>query len=89
MHGRYDKYMSLNVSWGNIYQECANTQFQKVGIRALIPISESSWTDKKKYYNFHKGHDHNTNDCIQLKDAIEGLIKRGRLYEYVKGGNQE
>lgn len=42
-----------------------------------------------KYCNLHKGHDLNTDDCIQLKDVIEGLIKRGRLDEYVKGCKKE
>lgn len=35
------------------------------------------------------GHVHNTDDFIQLKDAIESLIKRGRLSEYVLGSKQD
>lgn len=52
-------------------------------------IRESSQTYKSKYYHFHKGHCHNINDCIHLKDAIEGLIKRVRLFEYMSGGKGE
>lgn len=41
-----------------------------------------------KYFRFHKDHNHNIDDCIQLKDNIEGLIKRGYLFEYVKGNDR-
>lgn len=44
----------------------------------------SSQKDKFKYCRFHKSHDHNTNNCVELKDAIEGLIKKGRLAEYIR-----
>lgn len=36
-----------------------------------------------------KSHGHYTNDCIQLKDAIKEMIKRGRLTEYMKGGKRD
>lgn len=45
--------------------------------------------DQSKYYYFHKGRDHHTNDFIQLKDAFEALIKRGQLSEYVKGSKRD
>ena len=35
------------------------------------------------------GHGHNTDNCIQLKDALESLINKGRLSEYVIGGKQD
>lgn len=52
------------------------------------PISETSRTDKSKYCHFHKSHDHKTDNHIHLKDAIESLINRGRLAEYVKEGKR-
>ena len=39
-------------------------------------------TDKSKYCRFYKSHRHNTDDCIQLKDAIEILIRDGHLKKY-------
>ena len=36
-----------------------------------------------KYCEFHKGHRHRTDDCIQLKKEIEYLIRRGHLSCYV------
>lgn len=42
-----------------------------------------------KYCRFHKGHDHNTDDSIQLRDSTKGFIKYGWLTEYVKGGKRD
>ena len=40
--------------------------------------------DKKKYCWFHKDHGHNTEDCKDLKEQIEELIRKGKLQKYVK-----
>ncbi|XP_058765791.1 uncharacterized protein LOC131639306 [Vicia villosa] len=40
--------------------------------------------DKSKVCRFHKGHGHNTEDCIHLKNAIEILIREGHLKQYAK-----
>ncbi|PNX89194.1 hypothetical protein L195_g045311, partial [Trifolium pratense] len=37
-----------------------------------------------KYCRFHKSHGHDTEDCIQLKNVIEDLIKKGKLNIYMK-----
>jgi len=42
--------------------------------------------DKKKYYWFHKDHDHYTEDCRDLKEQIEELIRKRKLQKYVKKG---
>ena len=42
--------------------------------------------DKNKYCRFHKDHDHNTEDCRDLKEQIEELIWKGKLQKYVKNG---
>lgn len=39
-------------------------------------IRESVGMDKLKYCRFDKSHDHNTNECIPLKDEIEEIIKK-------------
>lgn len=36
-------------------------------------------TDKSKYYLFHKIHYQDTNECVNIKDTIEELIKKGQL----------
>lgn len=62
--------------------------FEKEVSEPPYPIRDTSLTDMSKYCRFHKGHNHNTDDCIHLKDAIEGLINRGWLAKYVKGGKR-
>ena len=39
--------------------------------------------NKNKYYEFHKDHGHNTEDCFQLKAQITDLIKKGYLRKYL------
>ena len=42
--------------------------------------------DKKKYCRFHKDHDHYIDDCKDLKEQIEELIRKGKLQRFVKKG---
>ncbi|XP_050267534.1 uncharacterized protein LOC126712295 [Quercus robur] len=42
--------------------------------------------DKNKYCRFHKDHGYNTEDCRDLKEQIEELIRKGKLQKYVKKG---
>ena len=42
--------------------------------------------DKKKYCWFHKDHGHYTEDCRDLKEQLEELIRKGKLQKYVKKG---
>ena len=41
---------------------------------------------KNKYCRFHKDHGHYTEDCRDLKEQIEELIRKGKLQKYVKKG---
>ena len=43
--------------------------------------------DKNKYCRFHKDHGHYTEDCRDLKEQIEELIRKGKLQKYVKKGD--
>ena len=40
--------------------------------------------NKNKYCWFHKDYGHNTEDCRDLKEQIEELIRKGKLQKYVK-----
>ncbi|XP_065628562.1 uncharacterized protein LOC136067137 [Quercus suber] len=42
--------------------------------------------DKSKYCRFHKDHGHYTEDCRDLKEQIEELIRRGKLQKFMKKG---
>ncbi|GAV82657.1 hypothetical protein CFOL_v3_26108, partial [Cephalotus follicularis] len=37
----------------------------------------------EKYYRYHRDHDHDTEECRQLKNQIEDLIRKGHLRKYV------
>ena len=54
-------------------------------LKWLRPLHSSpNVRDKNKYYRFHKDHCHNTEDCKDLKEQVEELIRKGRLQKYVK-----
>ena len=46
------------------------------------PPLKAKGLDRRKYCRFHRGHGHNTEQCIQLKDEIEALIRRGYLDKF-------
>ena len=43
--------------------------------------------DKNKYCCFHKDHGHYTEDCRDLKEQIEELIRKEKLQKYMKKGD--
>ena len=44
--------------------------------------------DPMKYCEYHRDHDHHTDDCIQLKKEIEFFIQMGQLRRFVAHDNQ-
>ncbi|KAK1365344.1 hypothetical protein POM88_040905 [Heracleum sosnowskyi] len=44
--------------------------------------------NKNKYCRYHKDSGHDTDDCRQLKDEIEFLIRKGKLDKFTKDGNR-
>lgn len=67
----------LNTSREMILTKCVNKEFNEVVVRNPYPIKESARNDKSKYACFYKSIVHKKNDCIQLKVAIDRLIKKG------------
>ena len=45
--------------------------------------SDPTKRDDTKYFEFHKGHGHRTDDYIQLRKEIEYLIRQEHLIRYV------
>ena len=43
--------------------------------------------DKRKYCRFHKDHGYYTEDCRDLKEQIEELIRKDKLQKFVKKGD--
>ena len=56
-------------------------------LKWLKPLHSSPHIrNKNKYCRFHKDHGHYTEDCRDLKEQIEELIRKGKLQKYVKNG---
>ncbi|KAL2470160.1 Ribonuclease H [Abeliophyllum distichum] len=47
-------------------------------------VAPPSKRDKRKYCHFHRDHGHDTENCFQLKEELERLLKRGFLARYMK-----
>lgn len=45
--------------------------------------------NRDKYCRYHRDYGHDTNDCYNLKNLIEAMIRRGQLANYVRRENQE
>lgn len=46
-------------------------------------ITPNKFRNREKFYAYHNETGHNTSECWALRDAIEDLIKGGRLKDYV------
>ncbi|XP_061357172.1 uncharacterized protein LOC133307274 [Gastrolobium bilobum] len=79
--GRYDKYTPLNASRSQIWREVAMTEMKKVD--RPRPIFDTGGLDKSKYCAFHDGPGHTTDQCWDLRDAVEKFVRDGRFRQYV------
>nr|GFA67942.1 hypothetical protein [Tanacetum cinerariifolium] len=49
-------------------------------------LPRSKWSrDKTNYCHFHEEHEHDTNQCQELRHQIEEAVKSGQLAQLVKG----
>ena len=39
--------------------------------------------NRNKYCHFHKNHGHDTNECFDLKQQVENLIRQGKLKSFL------
>ncbi|MCI56668.1 hypothetical protein A2U01_0077919, partial [Trifolium medium] len=63
--------------------------FADAGIRPPKELKEIFRTDKGKFYKYHMSAGHEIEDCIQLKESIEDLIKLGKLNRYTTERNHK
>ena len=55
-----------------------------------MPLNSSpNARDKKKYFRFHREHEHYTDECRDLKKQIEELIQKGKLQKFGKSVIEE
>ena len=40
--------------------------------------------NRNKYYHFHRYHGHDTDECFDLKQQIENLIRQGKLRNFLE-----
>ena len=45
--------------------------------------SDPNKRSRDKYCRFHRDHGHDTADCYDLKQQIEGLIRQGKLQKFI------
>ncbi|CAJ2654078.1 unnamed protein product [Trifolium pratense] len=83
----FSNYTPLSKTQEEIWKECNSAEFTRAGIKFPRQQPTKPGQDKSKYCKYHKGYGHLTDDCIQLKDAIEILIRNGQIKQYVKRGN--
>ncbi|CAJ2665932.1 unnamed protein product [Trifolium pratense] len=83
----FSNYTPLSKTREEIWKECNSAEFTKAGIKFPRQQPSKPGQDKSRYCKYHKGYGHLTDDCIQLKDAIEILIRNGQIKQYVKRGN--
>ncbi|GAU18799.1 hypothetical protein TSUD_80880 [Trifolium subterraneum] len=81
---QFTNYTPLLVPREIVLAECATSDFKNVGIRFPKSTPFKPGQDRSRYCAYHKSYGHLTEDCIQLKDAIEILIRNGKLKDYVK-----
>ena len=75
---KFRSYSPLNASKAQVLME----------VREQLPRPERMRThlgkcNPNKFCLYHRDHDHDTEECIQLQDEIEGLIRRGRLDRFI------
>ncbi|XP_021767550.1 uncharacterized protein LOC110731943 [Chenopodium quinoa] len=75
--GGYSSYTQLNTPRAAIYSVNQN---RKDWSRPAPMITKGR--DVKKYCMFHRDVGHYTEECVQLKENIEDLIRKGRLSQY-------
>ena len=77
--GRFCNYAPLNASKTQVLME----------VREQLPRPERMRThlgkhNPNKFCLYHRDHGHDTKECIQLRDKIEELIRRGRLDRFIR-----
>lgn len=70
---QFEQFMPLNTTPKRILVHLVNDLelHWPRAIKPGVPRNQS------KYYRFHRDHDHETSDCIELKKQIEVLIQHG------------
>ena len=77
--GRFHDYTPLSVSLADLYREVG--QVEKFLKAKAIRVRAN--TNRSLFCEYHNGFGHKTEDCYDLRDAVEQLIGEGRLVRYI------
>ncbi|XP_025703610.1 uncharacterized protein [Arachis hypogaea] len=76
--GRFTKYTPFTAPIVEVYQQIAD----KGILSRPKPLKERMGGNKSLYCDYHKGFGHKTQDCFDLKDALEQAIREGKLSKF-------
>ncbi|XP_016200496.1 uncharacterized protein LOC107641523 [Arachis ipaensis] len=76
--GRFTNYTPLTAPIVEVYQQIADKEI----LSRPRPLKERTGDNKNLYCDYHKGFGHKTQDCFDLKDALEQAIREGKLSEF-------
>ncbi|XP_072062095.1 uncharacterized protein [Arachis hypogaea] len=76
--GKFTNYTHLTIPIIEVYQQIA----EKGILSKPRPLKDRTGGNKSLYYDYHKGYGHKTQDCFDLKDALEQAIQDGKLAEF-------
>ncbi|KAI9079354.1 hypothetical protein K1719_038653 [Acacia pycnantha] len=79
--GKYDRYTPLNVSRSQVWREVASTEMKKIDRPRPVRIQAN--TDQTRFCSFHDSQGHSTDQCYELRDAIEKFVREGKLRQYL------
>ncbi|XP_059635311.1 uncharacterized protein LOC132277472 [Cornus florida] len=80
------------------YKKFSNNQADRSYRRPIQDDASLKWPPKLKadptkrslgkYCRFHRDHGHNTEDCFDLKNQIENLVRKGHLRKFTTGNGK-
>jgi hypothetical protein len=79
LRGTFSNYTPLAVSPATILKEVRHSK-----LKDKPPPLKTVEKFKNKYRDYHRDRGHSTNECIQLRYAIEKRIRQGRLRKYAQ-----
>ncbi|XP_020963386.1 uncharacterized protein LOC110265007 [Arachis ipaensis] len=76
--GKFTNYTPLAAPITEVYQQIA----EKGILSRPRPLKDRTGGNKSLYCEYHKGYGHKTQDCFDLKDALEQAIRDGKLADF-------
>ncbi|XP_025651898.1 uncharacterized protein [Arachis hypogaea] len=78
---------------GNTPHASITKIYHQIADQGIIPkarqLRERTGSNKTLYCDYHRGYGHRTQDCFDLKDALEQAIRDGKLPEFAKSSENQ